>query len=78
MITARIIVASIILAGSVDRLERPRRILGRSIPASSSRSGAPPRPAAPLHAAVLRMRVPEAHQVQRLVLACSAAPEPLA
>jgi putative peptidoglycan lipid II flippase len=71
MITARITVASIILGlGSWVVWKLLDDILGRSVPAQIISVGGAASAGLWLYVrAVLRMRVPEAHQVQRLVLA---------
>jgi len=71
MITARITIASALLAGAswlvwyaVDG------VLGRSLPAQIASVGAAAGAGGLIYLrAVLRMRIPEARQVQRLVLA---------
>jgi len=70
MITARVVLASAILAGVSwvvwDALDR---LLGRTLPAQIVSVGAAAAVGGFIYMrAVLRMRIPEAHQVQRLVL----------
>ena len=70
MITARVVVASALLAGVSwvvwDALDR---LLGRTLPAQIASVGAAAAVGGFIYMrVVLRMRIPEAHQVQRLVL----------
>ena len=71
MITARIVLASVLLAGvSWVVWHLLDRLLGQTLPRRSSRSAWPPPLGGGVYAlAVLRMRIPEARQIQRLVLA---------